>query len=69
MQRGAAAPATLVEAMVIEALFEGGEEWYAGMVSAIQADGTYDIMYDDGDQEVGVPRGAIRLPGSGQPAP
>ena len=62
------APAALIPGTAIEALFEGGPEWYAGVVAASRMDGTYDITYNDGDQEIGVPRDAIRLAGGGPAA-
>jgi hypothetical protein len=44
----------------------GGEEveetWYPGIVRARNADGTYEVEYDDGDTESSVKRKFVRLP-------
>ena len=46
----------------IEALYKGrGKKWFAGVVQAIHDDGTYDILYDDGDREFRVKRKHIRI--------
>ena len=34
----------------VEARYEGGDEWYAGVIEGIQGD-AYDVLYDDGDRE------------------
>ena len=44
----------------IEALFEGGDEWFPGIIAGVNADGTYDIQYDDGDAESSVSVDLIR---------
>eukprot|EP00614_Pseudopedinella_elastica_P016424 CAMPEP_0172648912 /NCGR_PEP_ID=MMETSP1068-20121228/241519_1 /TAXON_ID=35684 /ORGANISM="Pseudopedinella elastica, Strain CCMP716" /LENGTH=450 /DNA_ID=CAMNT_0013463255 /DNA_START=1332 /DNA_END=2684 /DNA_ORIENTATION=- len=31
--------------------FGGGDDWYAGAVTQVHADGTCDVLYDDGDTE------------------
>ena len=50
----------------ILALYEGeGDEWYPAVVSKVNADGTFDIMYEDGDTELGVDAAYIIKP---QPA-
>ena len=38
----------------IEALFEGGDEWFPGVIAGVNADGTYAVQYDDGDAESSV---------------
>jgi hypothetical protein len=35
----------------IMANYEGMGTWYAGRISAMRRNGTYDIIYDDGDEE------------------
>lgn len=35
----------------VTANFKGKGSWYNGVISAAHADGTYDILYDDGDLE------------------
>jgi hypothetical protein len=45
----------------IEALFQGeGDEWYPGVLLKVNADGTYDVEYEDGDTELGVEAADIR---------
>ena len=41
----------------VEARFGGEEDWYPGTVKAVNADGTYQIAYDDGDEEDSVAPG------------
>ena len=43
----------------VEARYEGGDEWYAGVVESIQGD-AYDVLYDDGDRETGLDKTLIR---------
>jgi hypothetical protein len=38
----------------IEARHGGGTHWFSGMVESTNADGTYNIEYNDGDKEQGV---------------
>lgn len=53
--------ARLKEGSQIEALFQGeGDEWYPGVVLKVNADGTYDVEYEDGDTELGVKAANIR---------
>ena len=40
----------------MEALYGGESEWYKGKISSALDDGTYDVLYDDGDAETGVAR-------------
>jgi len=48
----------------IEANYRGQGRWYSGKVGRDgTVDGTYDIEYDDGEREVGVPEGLIRAQG------
>ena len=35
------------------ALYEGGEEWFAGTIEKARADGRFNILYEDGDSELG----------------
>ena len=44
----------------VEARYGGEEEWFPGEITAI-VDGTYDILYADGDNEEGVPPALVRL--------
>jgi ankyrin repeat protein len=47
----------------VEARFEGGDEWYAGVVEAVDGD-TYNVLYDDGDREIGIAAAFMRKEGS-----
>jgi hypothetical protein len=51
----------------VECLYSGevtGEDaYFPGVIARINSDGTYDVNYDDGDQEEGVNLESIRLPG------
>jgi hypothetical protein len=38
----------------VEARFGGEEDWYPGTVRARNADGSYALLYDDGDEEASV---------------
>lgn len=45
----------------IDALFDGGDEWYPGVISVAHTDGcTFDIDYDDSEQESSVHVDLIR---------
>ena len=45
---------------VVEARFDGGQRWYKGVITACYEDQTYDIRYDDGDEEEMVKMSFIR---------
>ena len=49
----------------ITANYQSSGQWFPGKVMGIREDGTYDILYDDGDGESGVPRDRIRAEGEG----
>ena len=55
---------------VIFGNFDGAGDWYQGTVSNVNDDGTYEILYDDGDTESNVPASHLRkeeeLPGGQQ---
>ena len=44
----------------VEGCFEGGEEWYPGVIALAHSDGTFDVDYNDGDQEEYVSAALIR---------
>ncbi|KAJ1452929.1 hypothetical protein M885DRAFT_525609 [Pelagophyceae sp. CCMP2097] len=44
----------------VEARFKGGAQYHAARVGLRHADGTYDLLYDDGDREARVPAALIR---------
>ena len=43
----------------VEARFEDGDEWYAGVIEATRGD-AYDVAYDDGDRETNVAAALVR---------
>jgi hypothetical protein len=53
----------LKKGTAIEGRFGAGRDWYSGKIEGLNSDGTYDVTYDDGDEERGVPRRKLRLPG------
>lgn len=46
----------------VEANYRGRGKWYSGEITTDYGDGTYDIAYDDGDQESGAVEDFIRPP-------
>ena len=38
----------------------GTQRWYPGKIAAVNADGTYDVLYNDGDSEKGKPSNILR---------
>jgi hypothetical protein len=58
-------PATAIEVSYqlddkVEGNYHSRGKWYPGKISCIHADGCYDIVYNDGDSESGVPSNLIR---------
>lgn len=49
-----------VEGEKVEARFRGRSRWFKARVSKVNRDGTYYLVYDDGDEERSVPKGLIR---------
>merc|ERR1712227_1165888 len=45
---------------IVEARYGGKSEYYPGKISRVNADGTLDILYDDGDTERRVRASLIR---------
>ncbi|GFH43922.1 hypothetical protein CTEN210_00396 [Chaetoceros tenuissimus] len=44
----------------IEARYKGKSKYYPGKISRVRFDGSYDIMYEDGDREIGVSKDLVR---------
>ena len=44
----------------VEARFKGGTRWHPGRIANVNRDGTYDVRYDDGDEERRVESRMIR---------
>ena len=47
----------------IEARYEAGDEWYAGVIEVAHEDGSYDVLYDDGDRETNVSADLVKREG------
>merc|ERR1712037_862042 len=47
----------------IEARYGGKAKWYKGKISRVNSNGTYDVLYSDGDKERGVKKHLIRKVG------
>lgn len=45
---------------VVEGMFRGGERWYSCVIRKWNVDGTYNLAYDDGDEENHVDDTCIR---------
>ena len=45
----------------VEARYRGREKWYPGKIDRDHCDGTYDILYDDGEKETKVQADLIRI--------
>ena len=52
--------AELVVGAAVEADYKGRGKYYAGRIARVRLNGTFDIDYDDGEKELGVPRAAIK---------
>jgi hypothetical protein len=51
---------TLKEGSIIEARYKGGTRYYKGKISRKRLNGTFDILYDDGEKEMGVDKNMIK---------
>lgn len=49
----------------IEARYKRGRKWFPGVIRVVNHDGTYDVRYNDGDDESSVEPGLIRGKGVG----
>lgn len=49
------------EGSLIEGNYAQIGEWFTGKITKKRSDGTYDILYDDGDVELGVKQHLVRL--------
>lgn len=52
---------SLVSGARIEANYKGKGRWYPGVIKSVNADGSVDVDYDDGESETGVSADMIRL--------
>jgi hypothetical protein len=44
----------------VEGLYSGGDKWYRATVKKLNPDGSYYLLYDDGDEEAAVPSERVR---------
>jgi hypothetical protein len=44
----------------VQARYKCGDKWYTGKVEKVNADGTFDIRYDDGDGDEGLEREFVK---------
>lgn len=44
----------------VEAHWKGGQTWWKGAIAAVNANGTYNINFDDGDKETNLAASSIR---------
>ena len=51
----------LEEGAKVEARYRGGSRYFPGKIRRENRDGTFDIDYDDGEKEMGVPEEFVRL--------
>jgi hypothetical protein len=49
----------------VETRYKGKDTWLAGEITAVNTDGTYEILYDDGDREYNVKADMVRVKGPG----
>eukprot|EP00941_MAST-03F_sp_MAST-3F-sp1_P002079 g2079.t1 len=47
---------------VVEARYGGEDRWFGGVIERVHSNSTFDIKYDDGDEEASVAKDLIRLP-------
>ena len=59
---------TLEEGDKVEGNYKGKGKWYAGKIQKVRLDGTYDIAYNDGEQELRVTEDFVRAIESAQDA-
>jgi hypothetical protein len=53
------------EGSSVEAEFRGGSRYYKGKITRKRLNGTFDILYDDGEKETGVDKSLIHSLGGG----
>jgi hypothetical protein len=64
-----AAKKSFEEGQKVEARFRGRAKWFKGKVRRVNRDGTYDIEYEDGDNERDVAAELVRALEESKPAP
>jgi len=56
-----AASASLNSGTKVEAKFKNGKRWFKGEIQRKNRDGTYEVLFDDGDRDLAVPRDNVKL--------
>ena len=51
----------LKEGVKVEVYYQGKGKWYEGKIKKVREDGSYDVLFDDGDSEASIERALIRL--------
>jgi len=51
---------SFIEGESVSAYYEDRDEWFSGIISNVNSDGSYSIEYEDGDVDYSVPRSRIR---------
>ena len=67
-QSGATKVVPLARGDKVEARYKGKDKWFAGEITAVNIDGTYDVRYDDGDREYNVKADMVRVKGTAEVA-
>ncbi len=55
----------LAEGVKVEAKYRGGSRYYNGKITRTRLNGTFDILYVDGEKEMGVDKNLIKSLGGG----
>ena len=58
--RGGSSKSELSRGTKVSVDYHGKGKYFPGSISRVNSDGTYDILYDDGDKERGVKRRLIK---------
>ena len=53
--------ASLQRGAKVEAKFKNGKRWFKGEIQRENRDGTYEVLFDDGDRDLAVPRDNVKL--------
>merc|ERR1719238_875763 len=57
--------AVLTRGTKVEARFKNGKRWFKGEIQRENRDGSYEVLFDDGDRDLAVPRENIKVAGGG----
>eukprot|EP01032_Pedospumella_encystans_P018952 gene18952-21560_t len=62
-------PERITEGAKVEGNYRGKGKWYTGRISRVNADGTYNVDYDDGEKETRLEASLVRLIGGAAATP